>query len=86
MGYLWANPKRILTMSLLLTLLLLLSPPVHDYHVSKTNVRYVAERSQLQVEMQVFVDDLEEAMVLPSEGNASSTGGSTQYIFVREGL
>ena len=49
-------------MSLLLTLLLLLSPPVHDYHVSKTNVRYVAERSQLQVEMQVFVDDLEEAM------------------------
>ena len=28
----------------------------------------------------------QEAMVLPSEGNASSTGGSTQYIFVREGL
>ena len=27
-----------------------------------------------------------EAMVLPSEGNASSTGGSTQYLFVREGL
>ena len=25
----------------------------------------------------------EEAMVLPSEGNASSTGGSTQYLFVR---
>ncbi|NJB85471.1 hypothetical protein GGR26_001216 [Lewinella marina] len=25
-----------------------------------------------------------EAMVLPSEGNASSTGGSTQYLFVRE--
>ena len=24
-----------------------------------------------------------EAMVLPSEGNASSTGGSTQYLFVR---
>ena len=26
----------------------------------------------------------QEAMVLPSEGNASSTGGSTQYIFRRE--
>lgn len=25
-----------------------------------------------------------EAMVLPTEGNASSTGGSTQYLFVRE--
>lgn len=37
-------------------------PPVHDYHVSKTNVRYVADREQLQIEMQVFVDDLEEAM------------------------
>ncbi|CAH1000379.1 hypothetical protein LEM8419_01532 [Neolewinella maritima] len=24
-----------------------------------------------------------EAMVLPSEGNASTTGGSTQYLFVR---
>ncbi len=27
-----------------------------------------------------------EAMVLPSEGNASTTGGSTQYLFVREQL
>ncbi|MEM1356981.1 MAG: hypothetical protein AAGF89_02230 [Bacteroidota bacterium] len=25
----------------------------------------------------------QEAMVLPSDGNASSTGGSTQYLFVR---
>lgn len=25
----------------------------------------------------------QEAMVLPSEGNASTTGGSTQYLFVR---
>lgn len=25
-----------------------------------------------------------EAMVLPSEGNASTTGGSTQYLFVRD--
>ncbi len=49
-------------MLLLLSLLLLVAPPVHDYHVSKTNVRYVADRNQLQIEMQVFVDDLEEAM------------------------
>lgn len=42
--------------------LLLLSPPVHDFHVSKTNVRYVAEREQLQVEMHVFLDDLELAL------------------------
>ena len=45
-----------------LLLTLLLTPPVHDYHVSKTNLRYVADREQLQVEMHVFVDDLEEAM------------------------
>ena len=42
-------------MNLLLTLLLFFSPPVHDYHVSKTNVRYVADRSQVQVEMQVSI-------------------------------
>ena len=36
--------------------------PAHDYHVSKTNVRYVADRAQVQVEMHVFVDDLEEAL------------------------
>ena len=47
-------------MSLLLLLLSLLT--AHDYHVSKTNLRYVADREQLQVEMHVFVDDLEEAM------------------------
>ncbi len=52
----------------LLVLLLTLLPctsgpaPTHDYHVSKTNVRYVAERQQVQVEMHVFVDDLELAM------------------------
>ncbi len=28
----------------------------------------------------------QEAMVLPSEGNASSTGGSTQYLFVRNAI
>lgn len=27
--------------------------------------------------------EYQEAMVLPSEGNASTTGGSTQYLFVR---
>lgn len=42
--------------------LLLLAPPVHDFHVSKTNVRYVAEREQVQVEMHVFLDDLELAL------------------------
>jgi hypothetical protein len=26
-----------------------------------------------------------EAMVLPTEGNASTTGGSTQYLFTRQG-
>lgn len=36
--------------------------PAHDYHVSKTNVRYVAGARQVQVEMHVFVDDLEEAL------------------------
>lgn len=49
-----------LTMSpfpLLLALLALL--PAHEYHVSKTNVRYVAERQQVQVEMHLFVEDME---------------------------
>ncbi|THH39792.1 DUF6702 family protein [Neolewinella litorea] len=49
-------------MNLFLILLFLISPTAHDYHVSKTNVRYVAERGQVQVEMQVFVDDLEDAL------------------------
>ena len=48
-------------------LILLLAPllallPVHDYHVSKTNVRYVADARQVQVEMHVFVDDIEADM------------------------
>ena len=49
-------------MSLLLALLISFLPPAHDYHVSKTNVRYVADREQVQVEMQVFVEDLEAAV------------------------
>lgn len=45
-------------------LLFLLAPlltflPTHDYHVSKTNVRYVTEKGQVQVEMHLFVEDLE---------------------------
>jgi hypothetical protein len=46
----------------LLLIALLGGAPVHDYHVSKTNLRYVADRQQLQVEMHLFVDDLEGAM------------------------
>ncbi|WP_116126050.1 DUF6702 family protein [Lewinella sp. IMCC34183] len=49
-------------MPLLIAFLLCFAPPVHDYHVSKTNVRYVADRTQVQVEMQVFVEDLELAI------------------------
>jgi len=33
--------------------------PLHDYHISKTNVRYVADAAEVQVEMHLFVDDLE---------------------------
>ncbi len=46
-------------LSLLTTLLFASPAPLHDYHVSKTNVRYVAEKSQVQVEMHLFVEDLE---------------------------
>lgn len=51
---------------LLFTILLslLASPvPAHEYHVSKTNVRYVAEKSEVQVEMHVFVEDLEKDLI-----------------------
>ncbi len=47
--------------ALIVSLLALL--PVHDYHVSKTNVRYVAESNEVQVEMHLFVEDLELDMV-----------------------
>ncbi|MEM9836984.1 MAG: DUF6702 family protein [Bacteroidota bacterium] len=36
--------------------------PTHDFHVSKTTVRYVAEREQVQIEMHIFLDDLELAL------------------------
>lgn len=46
-----------------LFLSLLMAPlPVHEYHVSKSNVRYVAETGQVQLEMHVFVEDLEKDM------------------------
>jgi hypothetical protein len=50
---------------LLITILLSLfsAPlPVHEYHVSKTNVRYVEEKAEVQVEMHLFVEDLEKDM------------------------
>lgn len=47
--------------ALLLPLVALL--PAHDYHVSKTNIRYVAESNEVQVEMHLFVEDLELDMV-----------------------
>jgi len=55
---------------LLLTVLLSLFSPdpvivsAHDYHVSKTNVRYSAGKEQVQVEMHVFVEDLEKDMAM----------------------
>ncbi|SEP78042.1 DUF6702 family protein [Neolewinella agarilytica] len=51
---------------LLFTILITLftgTAPVHDYHVSKTNVRYVAEKSEVQIEMHVFVEDLEKDLI-----------------------
>ncbi|MEL6142402.1 MAG: DUF6702 family protein [Bacteroidota bacterium] len=36
--------------------------PNHDFHISKTTIRYVAEREQVQVEMHIFLDDLEIAL------------------------
>ena len=46
-----------------LALLLLMSVlPQHEFHISKTTIRYVAEREQVQVEMHIFLDDLELAL------------------------
>ncbi|PHI19630.1 hypothetical protein CEQ90_12220 [Lewinellaceae bacterium SD302] len=46
----------------LLLLPLAIAPPAHEFHVSKTNIRYAAEREQVQVEMHIFLDDLEKAL------------------------
>lgn len=34
----------------------------HDFHISKTTIRFIAEREQVQIEMHVFLDDLELAL------------------------
>lgn len=48
----------------LIATLMMAAPAVdHEYHVSKTNLRYVADRAELQVEMHVFVEDLEKGIV-----------------------
>ncbi|MEO0734755.1 MAG: DUF6702 family protein [Bacteroidota bacterium] len=49
-------------LQLCLGLVLCLPTPAHDYHISKTNLRYVAAASEVQVEMHLFVDDLEADM------------------------
>lgn len=36
--------------------------PTHQFHVSKATLRYVAEREQIQLELHVFLDDLEKAL------------------------
>ena len=38
------------------------SAPAHDFHFSRTVVRYLADRQEVQVEMQLFIDDLELAL------------------------
>lgn len=65
----------------LLTLLFALLPllPVHDYHVSKTNVRYVAESNQVQVEMHLFVDDIEADMAAAGAPDNLEIGTKIQH-------
>lgn len=67
-------------MSLLpLLLLLVAAPPVHDYHVSKTNVRYVTETGQVQVEMHLFVDDMEADMMAAGAPDNLETGTQQEH-------
>lgn len=49
-------------LSFILILLNVATAPEHDFHLSRTNVRYLADRGQIQVEMHVFLDDLELAL------------------------
>lgn len=51
-----------LILHLCLSLLVASPAPLHDYHISKTNVRYVADKQEVQVEMHLFVEDLEADM------------------------
>ena len=62
-----------------LLLLPIIPAPVHDYHVSKTNVRYVAEQGQVQVEMHVFVDDLEQDMADAGVSVTLETGTKEEH-------
>lgn len=70
---------------LLLTLLVSLLSPFppsslsHDYHVSKTNVRYAADKNQVQVEMHVFVDDIEKDMVAAGAPESMEIGTKRQH-------
>ena len=68
-----------LLLILLATLLSLAPPPAHDYHVSKTNVRYVADREQVQIEMHLFVDDLERDMAEAGAPANLETGTTEQH-------
>jgi hypothetical protein len=63
---------------LLLSILLALLP-AHEYHVSKTNVRYVAEKEVIQIEMHLFVDDLEKDMVASGAPEALEIGTKRQH-------
>ena len=65
-------------MTLLLPFLLSLLP-AHDYHVSKTNVRYVADKEQVQVEMHVFVEDLEKDMMAAGAPEDLEIGTKRQH-------
>ena len=52
-----------MSISLLLQgLFLLLGSPVHDLHLSKTDIHYNNQTSALEVTMHIFIDDLELAM------------------------
>ncbi|MFT5018544.1 MAG: hypothetical protein ACI9G6_003329 [Limisphaerales bacterium] len=51
----------------------------HDYHVSKTNVRYAADKAQVQVEMHVFADDLEKDMVASGASEPLEIGTKRQH-------
>jgi len=53
--------KLLLSLTLLFTWTTA-SAPAHDFHMSKTTIRYAAEREQIQIEMHVFLDDLELAL------------------------
>ena len=70
-----------LLLSILLSLFTPLPPSsfAHDYHVSKTNVRYAAEQEQVQVEMHVFVDDLEKDMVASGAPESMEIGTKRQH-------